>query len=400
MAKMNKMLNSQPRHQIGILRKEDGSFTDSLDESLDLILNKCFPGFKNYNSSKIDEIKHIKELSDKAGMITRNEISCLSIQRIKSSILSTKAHKACGPDTIKLIVLRNLPIEALSILKTIYEGSLAAKYTPLTWRKANIIMIPKPNKPDYQKAGSFRPITLANHLFKTMEKLILWQKEKPLNRNQHALRNDSSTESAALQVATQIEDSIHKKKFCVATFADISGAFDTVSGDAIINAMVERGISESIIAWYEQYIMNRIATINVQNCSKTIALNRGCPQGGCLSTLAWNLVFDQLLDAFKRHGVNIVGFADDACLLVSGESLGHLYRRMNTALRTLSEWAEQRGLVISQENTVGMIFTRKYKYSLPNNYLQLNGDLMWAMEILIHFFSLKIITQITTTLLI
>ena len=156
---------------------------------------------------------------------------------------------------------------------------------PLTWRKANVVMIPKPNKPDYQKPGAFRPITLANHLFKTLEKLILWHitetnlKVKPLHKNQHAFRNDSSTESAALQVITQIEENMYKKKYTLSVFADISRAFDTVSGDAIIQAMKDREIDAKIINWYEQYMTNRIATVNIQSTSKTVLLNRGCPNG-------------------------------------------------------------------------------------------------------------------------
>ena len=103
-----------------------------------------------------------------------------------------------------------------------------------------------------------------------MEKLILWHitdtslRDKPLNRNQHAFRNDSSTESAALQVVTQIEENLHKKKFTVSIFADISGAFDSVTGDAIIEAMTKRNIEKEIVAWYEHYIRNRIATISIQ----------------------------------------------------------------------------------------------------------------------------------------
>ena len=85
-------------------------------------------------------------------------------------------------------------------------------------------------------------------------------------------------------------------------------------------------------------------------------------------------MFHQLLDAFKKHGVNIVSFADDAGLLVSGDSLGHLFRRMNVAIRTLFEWADKRGLVISKEKTVGMIFTRRHKYQLPNIHLDLQGE--------------------------
>ena len=45
-AKLDKILNSQPRHQIGLLRKEDGSFTNSIDESIKIIMAKCFPDSK------------------------------------------------------------------------------------------------------------------------------------------------------------------------------------------------------------------------------------------------------------------------------------------------------------------------------------------------------------------
>ena len=82
-----------------------------------------------------------------------------------------------------------------------------------------------------------------------------------------------------MQAVTQIEENMYKKKFTVGLFADISGAFDTVTGDAIIKAMEDRNIETIIIRWYEQYIKNRIATITIQNFTKVISLSRGCPKG-------------------------------------------------------------------------------------------------------------------------
>ena len=64
-----------------------------------------------------------------------------------------------------------------------------------------------------------------------------------------------------MQVLTQTEDGMHKKKFTVTLFADIAGAFDTVTGEAIINSMVEKEVDKIIIGWYQQYISNRIATL-------------------------------------------------------------------------------------------------------------------------------------------
>ena len=128
----------------------------------------------------------------------------------------------------------------------------------------------------------------------------------------------------------------------MSVFADISGEFNCVSGEAIIDAMMRRGIEEDIVDWYAQYIGNRIAKLQVQSSEVTIFLSRGCPQGGCLSTLAWNISFDDLLREFEKMGVNIVGFADDAVLLVAGEALGPLFRRMNLAIKVLCRWAEAR----------------------------------------------------------
>ena len=381
-AKMDKILNTQPRHQIGLLRKEDGTFTTSVDDSIKIIMAKCFPDSKEYNKCTQEELSDLIDLSNSKGVIKRKSLPYLSNHRLTESIKSTKTHKACGPDEIKPVVLKHFSDTTLSFLREIYEGCMAAGHTPLIWRKSNVILIPKPNKPDYQKAGAYRPITLSNHLFKTLEKLVLWHitetnlKTKPLQRNQHAFRNDASTESAALEVVTQIENGMGKKKATLAIFADIAGAFDSVTGEAIIEAMIKRKVNSNIIAWYEQYIANRVATLNIQATKVVMSLSRGCPQGGCLSTLAWNLVFDELLISFKKHGVDIIGFADDACLLVTGESLGSLFRRMNTALKTLKAWADERGLVISKDKTVAMLFTRKTKVDWPKLDLKLEDNII------------------------
>jgi ribonuclease HI len=381
MAKLNKIINTQPKYSIGLLKKADGSFTNSIEESIELVLKKSFPGSTPYSKKVEEELEEISRLSNELGLIESVEHKHISVRKIKEAISSTPAHKACGPDEIKPIVLQNLPDSAIELLKDIYNGSVTAKYTPLAWRKANVIMIPKPGKPDYQIAKAFRPITLSNHIFKTLEKLTLWEitendlKAKPLSKNQHAFRNNTSTESAALHVVTMIEEALlhSKKKFCVGVFADIEGAFDTVTGEAIIKAMKKKSIDDAIIGWYEQYIGNRIATLKVSGIEKMIGLSRGCPQGGCLSTLAWNLVADELLSEFDKLGITVVGFADDIALLVSGCGLGELYRRLNIGLRILFRWASERGLVISKEKTVGMIFTRKYKVELPTNHLELDG---------------------------
>lgn len=116
----------------------------------------------------------INLLSNSLGVFKREPVTFLSKYRIRESIRNTPTHKACGPDTVKPVVLRNLSDKALTLLGSLYEGCLAAKNTPLLWRKGSVVLIPKSGKEEYQKVNSFPPITLSNHIFKTMEKLDLW----------------------------------------------------------------------------------------------------------------------------------------------------------------------------------------------------------------------------------
>ena len=119
--------------------------------------------------------------------------------------------------------------------------------------------------------------------------------------------------------------------------------------------------------WYKQYISSIIARLQVQSSAVNISLSRGCPQGGCLSTLAWNLCFDDLLREFEKLGVNIVGFADDAVLLVSGTALGPLFRRMNSAIKVLCRWAQARRLKISEKKNCGNAVPENKKFSEDSN---------------------------------
>ena len=129
-AKMDKVLNAQPRNQIGLLRKPDGSFTTSIDESIKVIMEKCFPGSQTYQQSKADELLEVKAKSNELGLIQRQSLPYLTVYRLRESINSTKTHKACGPDEIKPIILKNFSDKTLKLLKEIYEGCIAARWHP------------------------------------------------------------------------------------------------------------------------------------------------------------------------------------------------------------------------------------------------------------------------------
>ena len=74
---------------------------------------------------------------------------------------------------------------------------------------------------------------------------------------------------------------------------------------------------KDVIEWYGHYLRNRIVTTKIAGCQVTRRVRRGTPQGGVLSPVIWNVVFEPLLKAMNVHGF-VTGFADDGSVIVTG----------------------------------------------------------------------------------
>ena len=127
-----------------------------MHESINSIFDKCFPGSQPYDKESDEEYLEIVRLSEDKGRHQIIEHSYTKLIRLKSALRSTKCHKASGPDQIKPIVLKQLSDNVLRHMVRLYDTALTLEYTPLTWRKSNVTMLPKPGKSDYQNPKSFQ----------------------------------------------------------------------------------------------------------------------------------------------------------------------------------------------------------------------------------------------------
>ena len=74
----------------------------------------------------------------------------------------------------------------------------------------------------------------------------------------------------------------------------------------------------------------------------------------------WNVGFDQMLGLFPDRGrVKIVGFADDAALIVVGPNPQVLRALMQSAIDKVLKWGDQHGLHFAPQKTVAVLFTRR-----------------------------------------
>ena len=345
------------------LLMKNNTYTKNREETLNLLADTHFDGCQDENPTSSIAKPPLDRASSAVLKIRR--MTYLSETRVRHAISTFEDFKAPGPCGTQPIVLKNLPTKAIELLSWIYSACIEIGYVPKAWRTSKTIFIPKQGKGDYTLPRSYRPITLTSFFFKTMERLILWKldtgifKTNPIHKEQYAFRKGCSTEGALTKTVGMIESAIANRKLAMALFVDIEGAFDNLSTDAAVHAMKNHKLPAKIIKWFEFYLRNRSSSITLSGTGKTKRLVKGTPQGGVLSPILWNLAFDELLKMFDNNQrVEIRGFADDACLVITGDDPITMEQELQKGLDRINRWARWNGLKLSSNKTVAMIFNR------------------------------------------
>ena len=219
---------------------------------------------------------------------------------------------------------------------------------------------------------SFRPISLNSFLLKGLECLVLWELEEttltttPFHAAQRAFRKGRSCDTALSEVVDKIESGIMRNQFSLGVFLDIQGAFDNVSWTKVIKLMHARGFPGRLTRWYKYFLENRIITYsNEEGVTHYCSLAKGTPQGGVLSPVCWNVIFDDLLSRVETGPVQAVAYADDLCLLATGLNPQTLVDTIQDSLNAAMEWGREASLTFHPKKSEAMLFHRKRKVKLP-----------------------------------
>jgi hypothetical protein len=162
---------------------------------------------------------------------------------------------------------------------------------------------------------------LASFLLKTMERLMDLHikegplKDYPMNPIQHAYLKGKSIENA-LNVY-KIDGSLAQKEFPLGVFLDLEGAFDNTFFESMDDAASDHGVCSTINRWIDFMLRSCSVFVDIRGVRVHMSVRRGCPQGGVISLLFWNMVVDSLLNRVGNCNCFVQGFADDVVILIS-----------------------------------------------------------------------------------
>jgi hypothetical protein len=106
---------------------------------------------------------------------------------------------------------------------------------------------------------------------------------------------------------------------------------------------------------------SRLVHISLTGSSLTAKVMGGCPQGGVLSPLVWNLVVGRLLIVTDDLGFSTFGYADNIVIIVHGKFAHTVREIMQEALNVVVKWAVNNGLNISPHKTAIVPFPNRRK---------------------------------------
>ena len=326
----------------------------------------------NFNKQYSSVVHHKSSKSSRkvTKNIRKNSLENPNIHTVEETIEAikkSKASKAIGPDKISNIHLKHLGIAGITFLTKIFNLSLKTCEIPDIWKSSIIIPLPKPGK-DHSESTAYRPVSLLCPAIKVMERLLLPILDHHLQVPdfQHGFRKNHSTITALHDFNQDVSEGFNKNippDRTVLVQIDLSKAFDMVSHDKLINGLNDSDLPPHLKRWLNCYLRGRQSKVQFRNTTSTSRnIRTGVPQGAVTSPLLFSFYLAKL--PLPPEGISIIQYADDISIYSSGTDLELITKKLNQYLVTLSDFLEERELIVSPEKSTVTLFspdTKEFK---------------------------------------
>ena len=188
---------------------------------------------------------------------------------------------------------------------------------------------------------------------------LMWHLESKqlITKEQTAFRKNRNTEDQLVYLAQSIENAFQEKKKVIATFIDLSKAFDKVWKLGLLLKLSTAGVTGHMFNWVKSFLSHRTARVKLNgNLSHCVTTREGVPQGGVISPTLFIVFINDITQGLTTH-ISRALHADDFAMWNNAQSTPTATVRMQDALNNTSKWAQDWCVTINSLKTVTTCFS-------------------------------------------
>ena len=193
---------------------------------------------------------------------------------------------------------------------------------------------------------------------------------------QSGFRSFFSTDTCLTHLTNQIRFQMDRGFYTGIVMIDLQKAFDTVDHDILLQKLKALGFDPLAIKWFESYLKSRNKTTEINGIfSDPKVVPCEVPQGSILGPLLFLLY---IIDMEAAVSCQLILYADDSALLVSGKDVNKIEEQLGNKLSSLNGWLVDNRLSIHLGKTESILFDTKKRLGISSEMNVTCGETMVA----------------------
>ena len=244
---------------------------------------------------------------------------CLcSCSDIKNIILKAPT-TSCMLDDLPTHIFKKHIDLFLPYLTDLINKCLSSGHFPSAFKHAVVKPLLKKESLDESDIKNYRPVSNLSFISKIVEQIVAKQLLFHLTANsllpmcQSGYRQFHSTETALLEITSELYASMDEQKVSLLALLDMTAAFDCVDHALLLRKLSGvYGISDTVKLWFDSYLPGRTQQVMfAKTLSMVDDVSFGVPRGSVLGPILFILYTSDVFRIIEKFGFKVHAFADD-----------------------------------------------------------------------------------------